>query len=221
MNTKNHEILEAFQFRYACKKFNAGREIPKEDFFTILEAGRLSPSSFGFEPWKFLILKNQTLKDRLFPVAAGGQNSLRGASLFVIYLARKKIDLLPESPYISHMMKDVEKLPDAVIKGKRDFFSHFQKDDFDLLDGERPLFDWACKQTYIAMANMMTAAALLKIDSCPIEGFNRAAAEKILIDEGILDPVHFGISVMAGFGYRDEVQPVKTRLPASEVIEEI
>jgi nitroreductase len=118
-------------------------------------------------------------------------------------------------------MKDVEKLPDAVIKGKRDFFSHFQKDDFDLLDGERPLFDWACKQTYIAMANMMTAAALLKIDSCPIEGFNRAAAEKILIDEGILDPVHFGISVMAGFGYRDEVQPVKTRLPASEVIEEI
>lgn len=218
---KNQEILEAFQFRYACKKFNAYKQISEEDFQTILEAGRLSPSSFGFEPWKFLILENQGLKDRLFPIAAGAQNSLKGASRFIIYLARKHSDLLSDSPYITGMMEDVQKLPEPVIKGKRAFFANFQKKDFDLLSGDRPLFDWACKQTYIALANMMTAAALLKIDSCPIEGFDRSAAEKILTEEGIMDPRHFGISVMAGFGYRDEVQPAKTRLPASEVIETV
>lgn len=221
MNTKNQEILEAFKFRYACKKFNPDKDISEEDFHTILEAGRLSPSSFGFEPWKFIVLKDEALKKRLFPIALGAQNSLRGASRFVIYLARKKADLLPDSAYLSRMMKEVQKLPDPVIKGRKEFFTQFQKEDFDLLDGDRPLFDWACKQTYIAMANMMTVAAMLKIDSCPIEGFSRSAAEKIFIEAGIMDPAHFGISVMAGFGYRDETQPVKTRLPASEVIEEI
>ena len=69
------------------------------------------------------------------------------------------------------------------------------------------------------MANMMTAAAMMGIDSCPIEGFNREAVENILIEEGVLDPQHFGVSVMVGFGYRDEEQPAKTRQALQDIVQ--
>ena len=66
------------------------------------------------------------------------------------------------------------------------------------------MYDWASKQTYIALGNMMTTAALLGVDSCPMEGFDLDKVTEILADEGILDTEHFGISVMVGFGYRAE-----------------
>lgn len=90
MNNKNKEIIDAFQFRHACKQFDPTKTVSEEDFNTILEAGRLSPSSFGFEPWKFLVVQNKSLKEKLFPVSWGAQNSFSGASHFVILLARKK-----------------------------------------------------------------------------------------------------------------------------------
>ncbi|MEJ7185507.1 nitroreductase family protein, partial [Staphylococcus epidermidis] len=71
-------------------------------------------------------------------------------------------------------------------------------------DNERTLYDWASKQTYIALGNMMTTAALLGVDSCPMEGFDLDKVTEILSEEGILDTEHFGISVMVGFGYRAE-----------------
>ena len=66
------------------------------------------------------------------------------------------------------------------------------------------MYDWASKQTYIALGNMMTTAALLGVDSCPMEGFDLDKVTEILADEGIPDTEHFGISVMVGFGYRAE-----------------
>ncbi|WBY64662.1 nitroreductase family protein [Thermocaproicibacter melissae] len=92
MNTMNQKILEAFRFRYACKKFDPSKAVSKEDFDTILEAAHLSPSSFGFEPWKIVVVQDPELKKKLYPIAWGAQNSLNGASHFVILLARKKID---------------------------------------------------------------------------------------------------------------------------------
>lgn len=63
MKEKNKEILEAFNYRYACKKFNKDKKVSDEDFATIIESARLSPSSFGLEPWKFLLLKNEKMKE--------------------------------------------------------------------------------------------------------------------------------------------------------------
>lgn len=94
----------------------------------------------------------------------------------------------------------------------------FQENDLQLLDNERTMFDWASKQTYIALGNMMTAAAQIGIDSCPIEGFNYEAVHQIFKDEGLLEDGHFDISVMVAFGYRvDEPKP-KTRKQKNEVI---
>lgn len=203
MNDINKQIMEAFQFRYACKDFDPKRKISANDFETILESGILSPSSFGFEPWKFLVIQKGDIREKLKNVSWGGQGQIPTASHFVVILARKAADLSHDSEYINSMLRDVQLLPVEVQKMKRDFYKNFQTNDFDLKD-ERALFDWACKQTYIALGNMMTSAALLGIDSCPMEGFDRARFEEVLAGEGLLDQEHFGVSMLVSFGYRAE-----------------
>ncbi|NRT74923.1 NAD(P)H-dependent oxidoreductase [Clostridium beijerinckii] len=219
MNNKNKEIIDAFQFRHACKQFDPTKTVSEEDFNTILEAGRLSPSSFGFEPWKFLVVQNKSLKEKLFPVSWGAQNSFNGASHFVILLARKKVDTIYNSEYITKIMSEVQNLPEDVANQRKSAFESFEKNDFNLLESDRAIFDWTSKQTYIALANMLTAAAFLKIDSCPIEGFNIEKVEEILKNEGILDTEHFGVSVMASFGYRAKEPHEKTRQPLNSIVQ--
>ncbi len=219
MNSINEKIIDAFQFRHACKQFDATKIVSEEDFNTILEAGHLSPSSFGFEPWKFLVIQDQKLREKLFPVSWGAQNSFKGASHFVILLARKKADTIYNSEYVNKIMSEIQKLPKEVADGKRAAFESFQKNDFNLLESDRALFDWASKQTYIALGNMLTAAAFLQVDSCPIEGFNIEKVEEILKEEGILDAEHFGVSVMASFGYRAVEPYPKTRQPLDAVVQ--
>ena len=212
-------ILDALQFRHATKKFDPTKRVSDEDFAVILEAGRLSPSSYGFEPWKFLVVQNPELREKLRPVAWGAQNSLNGASHFVILLARKGAEVRYDADYITRIMTEVQGLSAETAEQKRASFEHFQREDFKLLESDRALFDWAGKQTYIALANMLTAAALLGIDSCPIEGFNREGVEKVLQEAGLLDPAHFGVSVMASFGYRGREAQPKTRQPLEAVVE--
>ena len=212
-------ILDAMKFRHACKRFDAEREITEEDFDVILEAARLSPTSFGFEPWKMIILTDEEIKRQLYPAAWGARNSLDGASRFIILLARKKPDMIYSSDYITHMMRDIQHQPPEVMDQRRERYRTFQADDFDLLESDRAMFDWACKQTYIVLANMMTAAAFLGIDSCPIEGFHRRQVDAILTGAGLYDSDAFGVSVMAGFGYRAEApHREKTRQPLEELI---
>lgn len=219
MSATKDMILEAFQFRHACKKFDPSKQVSDEDIRTILEVGRLSPSSFGFEPWKFLIVQNTALKKKLYPVAWGAQNSIDGASHLLIILARRKVDMIYSSPYIMRMLKDIHHIPDAMAETRRKGYENFQIHDFELLESDRAMFDWACKQTYIALGNMLTTAALLGIDSCPIEGFNRSAVDELLGQEQLIDLDHFGVSVMAGFGYRSKNPRGKTRQAMDDTVQ--
>jgi nitroreductase len=215
----HQEILKAFNFRHACKIFDKNRKIPKEDFDTILEAARLSPSSFGFEPWKFLIIENNELKKRLKEVTWGAQDILPTASHYVIILARKEPTLLANSQYITHMMYDVHKIPQEKAEARRAKYKKFQEQDFKLLESKRAIFDWASKQTYIALANMMSVAAMLEIDSCAVEGFDAKALESIVANELNIDTNIWGVSVMVGFGYRLNKQPKKTRQELKDIVE--
>lgn len=216
----NKQILDAFQFRYACKAFDTEKKISEEDFETIIESARLSPSSFGFEPWKFLVIQNMDIREKLKTVAWGAQGQFPTASHLVVILSRKAVDTKAESEYINSVMRDVQKLPEDIQEMKGNFFKNFQQKDFDLTD-ERKLFDWAGKQAYIPLANMMTSAAFLQIDSCPMEGFDRGKFEDILEQEGLIDKNHFGVSVMVAFGYRakDTVVFPKTRGNAENLIQ--
>lgn len=93
----------------------------------------------------------------------------------------------------------------------------FLEDDFSL-DSDKKLFDWAAKQCYIALGNMMTAAALIGIDSCPIEGFHEVKVEKVLTEEFGIDTKNYGLSYMLAFGYRKEEQPPKARRSIDEIV---
>lgn len=219
MDNTTDFIIKAFHYRHACKKFDKTKVVSPEHLHTILEAGRLSPSSFGLEPWKFLVIEQEELKQKLYPIAWGARNSIDGASYLVIFLARKKVDTLHGSDYMKHMMYDVHHFPADVAEPRMETIANFQEKDFKLTESDRAIFDWACKQTYIALGNMVTVAAMLGVDSCPIEGFNRDAVEKLLANEGILDTTHFGVSVMAGFGYRAVEPRPKTRQSFDDVVQ--
>lgn len=216
----NDKIIETFKFRHACKAFDGSKKLAKADFDTILEAGRLSPSSFGFEPWKFLVLKSKEIRQKIYDVTWGGQDALTNASEFVVILARVGADLHPQSAYLSYMMKEIKGLNEAAQKARTDFFTEFQKTHFAMYNDEQKLFDWACKQCYIVLGNMLTTAALLGIDSLPIEGFNRQSVNEILQKEGLLDSKHFGVAVMAAFGYRKGTpKHVQTRQSFDKIIQ--
>ena len=220
MNNIKETILAAFNSRHACKEFDVNKKISAEDFNFILETGRLSPSSFGFEPWKFLVIQNHSLREKILPLAWGAQRQLPSASHFLILLARKATHMHAGSKYTQDIMRDLQKLPPEIVTLKSDFFKKFQEQEFDLTD-ERKLFDWSSKQLYIPMANMMSCAAMLGIDSCPIEGFAQKELTELLATEGILSPTEFGVAAMLAFGYRLENSPapVKTRQPITKVVE--
>lgn len=219
MNKKN-DIIEAYNFRYACKEFDPKKKISNENFEFILETGRLSPSSFGWEPWKFIVVQSMDTREKLKEVAWGAGKQLATASHFLLLMARKSVCTKSESDYIKYMSKDIQHLPEDIVKMKIDFYKNFQENDFDLTD-DRKLFDWASKQVYIPLANMMTSAALIGIDSCPIEGFNREKIEPILAKEGIADMEQFGLAVMVAFGYRSSEAVIfeKTRQPIGKVVD--
>ncbi len=211
------KIFDAFNFRHACKLFDAERIISDEDVNFILEIARLSPSSFGFEPWHFVVVQNKGLRRKLKDNAWGATAKLDTASHFILGLTMKSPLMKYDSQYIKEFMKNIQQLPDNVVEGKGKMYETFQKSDFDLTD-DRKLFDWASKQCYIPLANMMTSAAMIGIDSCPIEGFKQRETEKILKEDLGIDTTKFGISYMVAFGYRVNEPRAKTRQSTSEII---
>ncbi|RDI38495.1 NAD(P)H-dependent oxidoreductase [Falsibacillus pallidus] len=217
-DTLKQEILEAFHFRHATKQFDPDKKIPEDDFQFIMETGRLSPSSFGFEPWRFLVIQSEEMREKIKNAAWGAYGKLPEASHFVVILSRTKLDTEYNSAYLQDHFKNGKNMPEENFKKYMQRIEEFQKEDFKLLDGDRPLLDWAGKQTYIALANMMTAAAQIGVDSCPIEGFNMDKMNKLLADEGLLEDGHFGISVMVAFGYRVNEPAEKSRRPFDDIV---
>ncbi|OES46322.1 NAD(P)H-dependent oxidoreductase [Domibacillus iocasae] len=213
------DILNAFQFRHATKEFDPTKKIAKEDFELILEAARLSPSSIGYEPWKFLVIQNTELREKLREVSWGAQGQLPTASHFVVILARTIKDTKYDSAYVKNQMLNVKKFPPERFDEIKERYKAFQEEDLNLLENERTMFDWAGKQTYIALANMMTAAALIGIDSCPIEGFHFEQVQKLLEEENLLEDGHLAVSVMAAFGYRKTEPRPKIRKDIGDIVQ--
>lgn len=212
------QVLSLQHQRFATKHYDPNRHISDEDWETLVEVGRLAPSSLGFEPWKMLLLKNESMKEDLKSMAWGAVASLEAASHFVIFLARKVVTY--DSAYVKELMKEVKRRDYDPNSDFAQRVKSYQEQDAQLTD-ERSFFDWASKQTYIQMANMMTAATMLGIDSCPIEGFDRAKVEAYLEEKGYLDTEEFGVSVMASFGYRNQEITPKTRWQTEEIYEVI
>lgn len=214
-----NKFSEAMQFRHACKEFEATKKISDENFKTILEYGVNSPSSFGYEPWRFVIVQDELLREKMKEFTWGAQGTLPTASHFVIIFARKSKSMKYGSEYIKSMM-ELKELPEDVKALYREFYEKFQKEDFNLLESDRAIFDWSCKQTYIALSNMMSGAAYMGIDSCPVEGFDMKSANQFIEQELKIDTQEYGVSVMVAFGYRkNDPQRGKSRQALEDVSE--
>ncbi|UNY98284.1 NAD(P)H-dependent oxidoreductase [Zhouia spongiae] len=214
---EKEKILEAYNFRHACKLFDTDKKIGDADMNFILKTAQLSPSSFGFEPWHFIVVQDKDLRTKLKENAWGATAKLDTASHFIVCLTMKPSLVRYDSPYIQNFMREVQDLPENVVAGKGTAYEAFQKSDFDLSD-DRKLFDWASKQCYIPLANMMTTAAMIGIDSCPIEGFNQETSNKILKEDLRIDTDTYGISYMVAFGYRVNEPRSKTRRNFNDII---
>ena len=216
----NRNDLEyAMTYRYACKKFDSTKKISDDDWNAILNAARLSPTSLGFEAYQLLVIQNPEIREKMKTYGWGILAGLE-ASHVVVFLARKKADLEFDSSYIRYIQEEVKQLPAEIDAVYREKYAQFTKEDYKTFESERAAFDWASKQTYIVMANMMTMAAYEGLDSCPLEGFNQDKMTAFLGDElGLFNTKHFGISVMAAFGYRgEEPHRNKTRRTLDEIV---
>lgn len=210
MTVTREEALEIFARRRATCAYDPDRRVSDEDFAAILEFARLSPSSVGTEPWKFLVIQNPELREKLKPIAWGMADQLDAASHLVVLLAKK--GLRYDTPWMRRTLTE-EQMQAALER-----YSDFQKNYIKVLESDRALFDWASKQTYIALGNMMTGAAMLGIDSCPIEGMHYDAVNELLASAGLFDPEEFGVSVAVTFGYRAREIAPKSRRPIEDLV---
>lgn len=208
------DVIKAFHRRASTRSYDGSKKIPAEDFNYILELGRLSPSSVGSEPWQFLVLQNPELRQKIKPYC-WGIPTMETSSHIVVILAKKNARY--DSDYFAEVMNRRGLEGEAREKALA-IYKKFQEQDIGILDTERSLFDWAGKQTYIALGNMMTGAAMIGVDSCPIEGFDYKEVNRILAEEGLFDPAEWGVSVMCTFGYRDKEIRQKARKGFDEVV---
>ena len=204
-----NDFSKAMDFRHACKIFDETKKITDEQMNFILEAGHKSPSSFGMEPWKFLVITNDELRAKLRPVC-WDQPQITTSSHLVIILAA--IDAVKVESGIPALRFGRREMPQE----KKDFYINLYANHLkETLSSDKNIYAWTAKQSYIAAGNMMTAAAFIGIDSCPIEGFEKEKVEAILG----LDTSKYQVAMVLPFGYRINPQSTQLRVPFNEAVE--
>uniref|UniRef100_B8HK05 Nitroreductase n=1 Tax=Cyanothece sp. (strain PCC 7425 / ATCC 29141) TaxID=395961 RepID=B8HK05_CYAP4 len=176
------QLLETLSWRYATKKFDASRSISAEIWAALEHSLVLTPSSYGLQPWKFLVITDPELKAKLRPVS-WGQAQVEDCSHLVVFLVKETITEADIDLYMSRMAEVRQQTVESLVGFKNVLMG-------DLVNGERAkiIGEWAARQVYIALGNFMTCAALLGVDTCPMEGLEPAKYDQIL--------------ELAGSGYR-------------------
>ncbi|WP_409479255.1 NAD(P)H-dependent oxidoreductase [Pseudobdellovibrio sp. HCB154] len=185
----HNQIQEALQWRYATKKYDATKKISTQDWKTLTDSLALAPSSYGLQPWKFLVIENPEVREKLKAVS-WNQTQVTDASHLVVFLAREKVDVDFVQKYINRVA-EVRGLPlDALDGYKNMMIENVAKSPNNT--------QWAQRQTYIAMGFLLETAALLKVDATPMEGLDPQAYDKILGLEGS----GWKTTVVTALGYR-------------------
>lgn len=205
---RKQQILEAYLWRHACKEFDSSKKISQEDFDFLLKVMSLSPSSFGLQPYEIFILQNQNLINELHPHMWGGKKQLPSASHIIMFATKK--DITVHDSYIEDMITKVQQSPSDILELKRKIIHDHQTNEIGMQD-KRNLIDWGSKQVYIALGNLMSAAAEIGIDSCAIEGFTRKDINPILVKYQVIDLDKYEVSVFCSLGYR-LAEPLRPKL---------
>ncbi|SEG37505.1 NAD(P)H-dependent oxidoreductase [Flavobacterium urumqiense] len=184
-------FLEHQNWRYATKKFDTTKKITTEDLTVLKEAIRLSTSSYGLQPYKIIIVENPELRAQLQP-AAWGQSQIVEASHLIIFANETNIG----DEAIDSFLKNVSETRNTPVEALSGY-GDFMKSKISTLPAEEKNI-WTAKQTYLALGNLMNAAAELKIDVTPMEGFLPAQVNEILG----LDELGLNACLIATLGYR-------------------
>lgn len=197
MNT----YIESLNWRYATKKFDSSKKISATTLANLLEAIRLTASSYGLQPYNVLIIDNPEVRKQLQPVS-WGQSQIVDASHLIVFAHKTRIEEDWIDQYLE-LVSDTREIPLDALHGYGDFMKS------KLLDlSIETQANWAAKQTYISMGNLLSAAATMKIDACPIEGFEPEDYNRILG----LSAKGLSACLVAALGYRakeDETQHAK------------
>lgn len=185
-------LLTALKWRYAVKQFDASRTIDPDTWSALEDSLVLTPSSIGLQPWKFIVVTDAAMKAKLQP-AAWNQAQVSDCSHFLVMTVRKNLDEVHVDRHIARM-SEVQKTPvEALAK-----FRAMVTGNLDKARAEGRLDTWQMHQIYIALGNFMTAAALLQVDTCPMEGFQPKQFDEIL---GLTDTPYASV-VCCAAGYR-------------------
>jgi len=173
-NTDTQQLLNALNWRYATKVFDPDRKIPAEVWQTLEHALVLSPSSYGLQPYQFLVINDPARRAELLP-HSWNQKQVVDASHYVVFAARTQMTEADVDKLIARTT-NVRKIPAASLNFYRDMMVG------DLVKGPRSQIahEWATRQAYIALGNLMTCAAILGVDACPMEGFVPAEYDRVL-----------------------------------------
>jgi nitroreductase len=189
MNT----FLENQNWRYATKKFDATKKITTKDFATLKEAMRLSTSSYGLQPYKIIIVENPELRAQIKP-AAWGQSQIVDASHIVVFA--NELNYGEEG--INDYFENVSQTREVSVESMKGYMDFMKAAVTKLSDDETNI--WTAKQTYLALGNLMNAAAELRIDVTPMEGFVPEQVNEILG----LNKLGLNATLIATLGYRHE-----------------
>jgi nitroreductase len=170
----NEALLETLEWRYATKKFDSSKKIDEKTWKTLEQALILTPSSYGLQPWKFIIVENQELKEKL-KTASWNQSQVTDCSHHVVFAVKEKMDEEHITKFIEQTAK-VRGQDISTLEGYKKMMIG------DLVNGPRShvISEWAARQAYIALGNFMTAAATLGVDACPFEGIEPLKYDEIL-----------------------------------------
>jgi nitroreductase len=186
-------FIKAANWRYATKKFDATKKIAVEDLNILKEAIRLSSSSYGLQPYKVIIVENPELRAQLQP-AAWGQSQIVEASHLIVFANNTNLGDV-EIDGLLKIMSETRDTPIEALAG----YGDFMKSKISTLTAEAKNI-WTARQTYLALGNLLNAAAELKIDVTPMEGFVPSQVNEILG----LDQLNLNATLIATLGYRHE-----------------
>lgn len=202
-------ILSALQWRYAVKVFDPSKKVAAQDLQTILESGRLSPSSVGLEPWVFFVVENPALRAKLRE-ASYGQPKVTDASHLIVIATRTDVSVLPDE-LISRAAVQEGVTPESLAGWRAMAEQAIARPD---------AVEWSRRQAYIPLGIMMTAASLLNVDTCPMEGFDTQKVDEVL---GLKEK-NLGSVFMLTIGYRGDdpaAKRHKVRRPFAEAVQVI
>lgn len=186
-------FIEHQNWRYATKKFDSTKKISNEDFNILKEAIRLSSSSYGLQLFKVFIIEDPELRAKIQP-AAWGQSQIVDASHLIIFANQTTVTEADIDSYLKNVA-ETRNIPETALSGYGDFMKGAI-----LTRSEEENANWTSKQTYLALGNLLNAAAELKIDVTPMEGFVPAQVNEILG----FDKLGLNASLIATAGYRHE-----------------